>query len=102
VRGAGWKAPPDHPDLDPPHEALQLAELLRESARLPETGKTYPEAFLRLLADAETEAKGLEKALRDSDQAAAADGTELEQRFQRVASSCVRCHVKYRDVRAGP
>src|SRR5262249_16426757 len=26
VRAAGWKAPVDHPDLDPPHEALQLQE----------------------------------------------------------------------------
>src|SRR5207253_1228560 len=26
VRAAGWKAPLAHPDLDPAHEALQLAE----------------------------------------------------------------------------
>jgi protein tyrosine phosphatase (PTP) superfamily phosphohydrolase (DUF442 family) len=24
ARAAGWKPPPDHPDIDPPHEALQL------------------------------------------------------------------------------
>ena len=27
---AGWAAPKDRPDIDPPHEALMLRELLRE------------------------------------------------------------------------
>src|SRR4051812_31362383 len=30
---AGWKPPAHPPDLDPPHEALQLQELLHEVAR---------------------------------------------------------------------
>ena len=36
VKAAGWKAPPDHPDIDPPHEALQLPELYREAGRMPD------------------------------------------------------------------
>src|SRR5262245_19282512 len=36
VRKAGWQPPRGHPDLDPAHEALQLAEQYREAGRLPE------------------------------------------------------------------
>ncbi len=37
IRAAGFHVPDDQPDLDPPHEALQLRELFRESARRPDT-----------------------------------------------------------------
>ena len=45
ARAAGWKTPPDHPDIDPPHEALLLAEGYQESIRLPAT-RHRPEEFL--------------------------------------------------------
>ena len=38
VQKAGFKTPADQPDIDPPHEALQLAELFRELSRLPGQG----------------------------------------------------------------
>ena len=40
IRGAGFEPPAKHPDIDPPHEALQLAELYREAARLREVKST--------------------------------------------------------------
>src|SRR5262249_60696726 len=48
ARRAGWKVPENHPDVDPPHEAVQLWELYREAARLLQV-KTQPESFRRWL-----------------------------------------------------
>jgi protein tyrosine phosphatase (PTP) superfamily phosphohydrolase (DUF442 family) len=96
VRAAGWRAPPGHPDVDPPHEALQLTEQLREAARLPEVSRR-PEAFRRRLAEAEEAALGLEAALRRG-----GDGTEAEKRYQAAAAACARCHGTFRDVPQGP
>ena len=59
----GWKTPKDKPDLDPPHEALQLVEHLKELQRLPKTA-ARPEDFRAKLADAEACAQALEDALR--------------------------------------
>ena len=53
---AGFKAPADQPDIDPPHEALQLAELFRELVRLPET-KERGKAFLAAAEAAEGHAR---------------------------------------------
>src|SRR5260370_618850 len=33
IAKAGWQQPADHPDLDPPHQALQFAEQYREASR---------------------------------------------------------------------
>ena len=63
VQKAGFKAPPDRPDIDPPHEALQLAEQFRELVRLPET-KERGEAFRTAAEAAERDATSLEEALR--------------------------------------
>ncbi len=92
LRAAGWRTPADHPDLDPPHEALQLREQFREAARLPDV-HDRPEEFRRLLAEAEESARGLEVVLRGGKDRAAADRA-----FQGVNTACVRCHSKYRDV----
>ena len=56
IRKAGWQAPKDKPDLDPPHEALQLVEHLKELQRRQETAER-PEDFRAKLADAEDRAK---------------------------------------------
>jgi len=63
IRAAGWKTPFNHPDLDPPHEVLQLAEQYREVSRLERT-KKGPEEFRRWLADAEEKVNKLEELLR--------------------------------------
>jgi protein tyrosine phosphatase (PTP) superfamily phosphohydrolase (DUF442 family) len=92
ARKVGWKTPPDHPDLDPPHEALQLGESFREAGRLK---TTRGDVFRRWLAEAEANAGALEKELR---RGKGLDARAAEALFQRGATACTRCHTKYRDV----
>jgi len=96
VRTAGWQSPKAHPDLDPPHEALQLLEHYRELARLPET-KQRPADFKKWLGEGETAAADLESVLR-ADTGKKIDATVAEMAYQRARMACVQCHAKYRDV----
>jgi hypothetical protein len=96
VRSADRQVPADHPDLDPPQEALQLAELYREAGRLEEVAKSSEE-FRRWMKDAEQEAKEIERALRNA-KAKGVDRTALEEAYRKAGSSCVQCHAKYVDV----
>jgi protein tyrosine phosphatase (PTP) superfamily phosphohydrolase (DUF442 family) len=97
VRAAGWKTPPDHPDLDPAHEALQVVEQYREALRLPATPRR-PQEFTTWLADAETAARNLETILRRGKQAGRVDARAAETSFKVATKACNRCHSKYRDV----
>jgi protein tyrosine phosphatase (PTP) superfamily phosphohydrolase (DUF442 family) len=96
VRAAGWKATPEHPDVAPAHEALQLLEQYQEARRLPQT-KARPVEFRRWLAEAEEGAKELEAALRDR-MRQREDGGAAERAFRRAERDCTRCHARYRDV----
>lgn len=95
VRAAGWIVPLDHPDLDPPHEALQLSEHYREAGRLEKVAHSADE-FRRWLADAEEGAKELERALRKGKDKSV-DRPALDEAFRKASGSCVQCHAKYRD-----
>jgi protein tyrosine phosphatase (PTP) superfamily phosphohydrolase (DUF442 family) len=97
VRAAGWQVPPDHPDLDPSHEALQLLDLYREAIRLPQT-KARPAEFRSLLAEAEDAATKLESFLRAGKKQGRVETTAVEQELQRLNGTCTRCHAAYRDV----
>jgi protein tyrosine phosphatase (PTP) superfamily phosphohydrolase (DUF442 family) len=92
VQAAGWAVPKDHPDVDPPHEAVQLLEHFREAARLESVRKRGPELVSRF-DDAAGAAGALEAAVRaapiNPDRAAAA--------FARSAATCSACHEKFRD-----
>jgi protein tyrosine phosphatase (PTP) superfamily phosphohydrolase (DUF442 family) len=90
ARRAGWKAPEHHPDVDPPHEAVQLWELYREAARLPKV-KTQPESFRRWLDDGERAAKELADAL------AAKKTADAARAFEASAKACADCHARHRD-----
>jgi protein tyrosine phosphatase (PTP) superfamily phosphohydrolase (DUF442 family) len=96
VRSADWQVPADHSDLDPPHEALQLAEHYREAGRLEEV-VTSSEEFRRWLTDAEQESKELERALRNAKDNNV-DRTALDEAYRKANSSCVQCHAKYLNV----
>ena len=91
IRNSDWRAPPNHADLDPPHEALQLRELLTEALRTGEI-QTRPDQFHKFLKEAETAARELEQSLRDR--------TPPEQAFARLSAACNHCHEQYRDSRA--
>jgi protein tyrosine phosphatase (PTP) superfamily phosphohydrolase (DUF442 family) len=97
VRAAGWKTPPDHPDLDPPHEALLLREQYREAARLPQS-RQRSEDFRRRLDNAEGRARELEEVLRRGKEQGPADRAAAERAFNRAAAACAGCHARYRDV----
>src|SRR5262249_48315748 len=97
VRAAGWKAPKGHPDIDPPHEALQLWEQYRESGRLPEAGKKHADCRRRL-ADATAVARELEQVLRRGKASGKLDEAAAEALFKRAAAACADCHARHRDV----
>ncbi len=97
IQEAGFRSPPEHPDLDPPHEALQLTELFRELQRQPESTQKGDE-FLGRLAESESEARSLEQALRRLDQSSTqANRIAVQETFGRAAQSCRRCHATFRD-----
>lgn len=97
ARTAGWKTPADHPDIDPPHEALQLREHFREMARLADA-KSRPDDFKRSLAESEQEAAALEEALR----ARPIPASVLDKSFAALRDRCTSCHSHYRDVPKPP
>ena len=96
ARAAGWKTPPSHPDIDPPHEALLLAEGYEESLRHPDV-KGRPEELRRWLADSMVKAKELEAILRAGKRANGVDRLATEKAYRRAAEACSHCHAKYRD-----
>jgi len=91
VKAAGWKSPPDHPDVEPAHEALQVLEAFREIERMPDVAKR-PEDFRQHLQETVAAADALEKALREN----SGDAAKAEA-FRLAGESCTRCHAKYRD-----
>ncbi len=94
AREAGWAAPPDHPDIDPAHEVLQVRELFRELAR-DQAVQKRPEDFRVLLSEAEQSAADLETTVRSRDQAGA-DAART-----RLDDTCKRCHQAYRNSPSG-
>jgi protein tyrosine phosphatase (PTP) superfamily phosphohydrolase (DUF442 family) len=94
VRKAGWRTPPAHPDVEPSHEALILAESFREMGRLPEM-QERPEDFRAWLLDSEKAAWDLSKALGTEVVDAAAAGAA----YDRIAAGCTDCHAGYRNNR---
>ena len=92
VRKAGWAMPKDHPDVDPPHEAVMLAEWFRELARRPDAA-AKPADFKALLTETENASWDLSKALEKGK----VDTKAAEAAFDRVVKSCNACHAAHRD-----
>jgi protein tyrosine phosphatase (PTP) superfamily phosphohydrolase (DUF442 family) len=97
VKGAGWASPPGHADVDPPHEALLLAELYREAGRVPHAAEWSGE-FRRRLHEAEGAARRLEEALRP----ATVNGAAAGDAFGDCERACAGCHARYRDAGKRP
>lgn len=85
-----WGLLPDHPDVNPPHEARMVWEHYREMARLDDP-RLKEEPFAKYTKDAELAGIALEEALRAGDKAAA------DKHFDTGAKLCSSCHAKYRD-----
>ena len=93
IAAAGWKTPPDDPDLDPAHEALLLKEHFTELLRTGDVQR-QSELFRRQLLASEQAAGALESALRDG-----IDGSSAA--LARVTKNCTDCHRQFRDVPLG-
>jgi protein tyrosine phosphatase (PTP) superfamily phosphohydrolase (DUF442 family) len=83
-----WKPLPDHPDIVPQHEALQLMELFQEGLRLGEPREAQYVTWMKLSRDS---AFNLQKALQHNDLDAA------NRSFMVVSKTCTACHEKYRN-----
>jgi len=94
IRKADWKTPKDKPDLDPPHEALQLVEHFKELRRSPKTA-ARPQEFRDRLADALDRAQAVEDALR----APTFDPAAAEVAYTKMDAACAKCHAVFRDVK---
>ncbi len=89
IRDNGWKTLASHPDIDPPHAALQVRELFRELGRTPEIARR-PAPFRRILGEAEQAAGELERALRAGKPRAAGNA------YGALLRTCTSCHAQYR------
>jgi protein tyrosine phosphatase (PTP) superfamily phosphohydrolase (DUF442 family) len=88
-QAAGWKTPPDHPDLVATQEALIVREGLRETARTLSAG--YDAQFVTWMTEAETLAADVETQLKANRlDAANASMTKLDQ-------ACKNCHAEHRN-----
>lgn len=97
VRAAGYKAPPDHPDLNPANESVILWEAYREAQRLPEA-KHLGHDFLARLESAEKEVRSAETLLRSYTVKPDADlRAKLDAAFSNIGNACSTCHRHYRD-----
>jgi protein tyrosine phosphatase (PTP) superfamily phosphohydrolase (DUF442 family) len=92
IQKAGWQTPKHHPDLDPPHEALQLFEHFRELQRT-RTIKEKPADFRQRLAEAEKEATALRETLLKTP----VDTKAADAAFKVLGNSCATCHSQYRN-----
>ncbi|MER3417013.1 MAG: hypothetical protein C4297_12480 [Gemmataceae bacterium] len=97
VAEAGWRAPADHPDIEPAHETLILREHFTELIRLSQT-EGRPRDYIVRLRASERAALTLEDTLkkwrptpRDLPPAV------LSRLFADIQDECTSCHRVYRD-----
>lgn len=94
---AGWSSPPDHPDIDPQHQALLLREHFTELLRTDEV-QQHESDFRTWIADSEHYAKRIESALRVWKRSADhSPPTTLAESLRGISRNCTACHVRYRD-----
>ncbi|HVZ94960.1 MAG TPA: hypothetical protein VG797_10670 [Phycisphaerales bacterium] len=92
IEKAGWKAPPDHPDLVPVAEAGRMADLFR-FVHDDERAKAKPEDFAEALRTDGARVQTIEDLLATAEP----DKAKLSEQFKLVVASCKDCHAKYRD-----
>jgi hypothetical protein len=93
---AGWRTPPEHPDITPVREAAQLWELLRALGRTQEvTGK--PLSFIDLLRTAEHAADELRQCLGEAPSGPSGWAGRSDRALRRLTDTCAACHKRHRD-----
>jgi protein tyrosine phosphatase (PTP) superfamily phosphohydrolase (DUF442 family) len=95
---SGWRPLDGHPDVDPPHEALQLMEKLHELGRTHDV-QSRPGAFRQLLADGEAGAQALHDSLTAWSRTGISGNppAQVAAAMKTVNSSCTACHKSFRD-----
>jgi protein tyrosine phosphatase (PTP) superfamily phosphohydrolase (DUF442 family) len=94
IEEAGWQAPAGHPDLDPAHEALLLAEHFTELLRTEEVQRR-PAPFVEWLQSSQQAADELRALLERGDAKRVQRASAL---LARIHALCNDCHQHYRDV----
>jgi hypothetical protein len=99
ISETGWRSPPEHPDLDPAHEALLMCEHFTELLRTDDTEK-MPEEFKAYLRESETASLALEEALRAWVPSSAQSEVpkSVKESSAIIAANCKACHEQFRDV----
>ncbi|WP_182866907.1 hypothetical protein [Stieleria mannarensis] len=98
IAAADWGSPPDHPDLDPPHQALLLREHFSELLRT-DAIRQESDPFIQIMRHSEETARSLETTLRRWDAATTPQPPAvLNQRLRQITSDCKSCHQRFRDV----
>ena len=98
IAESGWKSPPNHPDLDPAHEALLLREHFTELLRT-DYVRNAPDEFQKFLRDSEVASLELEESLRiQKTETSGSAGSQVRQLFSTVSNNCKACHKQFRDV----
>ncbi|MCH8054427.1 MAG: cytochrome c [Planctomycetes bacterium] len=89
---AGWRTPPEHPDIDPANESKILAEYFKALCDDPKI-KSRSEEFRQMLNGS----LKLAEDLRQSISGRTADAKNAEFYFDRLKQSCKSCHAQYRN-----
>ena len=102
IAAAGWRAPPNHPTLEPADEALLLHEHFVELLRT-DAIKRRSADFKKLLQHSEAAALGLETTLRQwKPISPREEPPHAVRRFVDIISNnCTSCHQQFRDVPVG-
>lgn len=94
---AGFQPPKTRPDLDLPHEALQLREQFEELARQAKEAKP-DESFAHLAQESARLSAALEQSLRQFGKEPSREARKtVETAFEAVSRSCKTCHSQHRD-----
>ena len=98
---SNWAMPPEHPDVDAAHEALQLMEHFHELGRTEEIRDHRPQPFRDEMARGEQAARALHDGLSAWVNASGPRRGEppasVDAAFKAVTTSCTACHKAYRD-----
>lgn len=92
IAAAGYRTPPDQPDLVPVREAARLAARLAESRQFPEVA-TAGADLLRHFDEAVVQVQELSRLLSLDPLPV----TALGRQFKRIGQSCTDCHQAFRD-----
>lgn len=93
---SGWRLDPDHPDLDPRHEAEILRDLYRQSGELDEV-KSRPAGFRESLEVSHRASEELVGALRALPLGERAASEAASRALALVGEGCASCHAAWRN-----